>query len=60
MKQNCNNCRHFAETVDHPDPASRGQCVRYPIPEKPISRFYWCGEWKKRLAWQSSNSGEAK
>ena len=47
MIESCAACRFFRETVDKHTPGSTGACVRYPKELKPISRAYWCGEFKK-------------
>jgi hypothetical protein len=49
MTRSCAHCQFFAETVANPVPASRGECRRYPVPLAPISRDYWCGEFRAKV-----------
>ena len=44
----CNECKHWAESVDRPDWQSAGECRRYPVVKREVSRIYWCGEFKRR------------
>jgi hypothetical protein len=44
--QSCEVCRFFAEVVDKPARESMGQCVLFPVPQAPIRRTYWCGQFK--------------